>query len=189
MNTRLQEMLDHYEITKVLKEYCRGCDRGDFVQMAEVYAEGSWDDHGINKCPGPEYARRAMLRLDDTHMCSHFLGQSLVKAQGDKAGAETYFIANVRVADEQSPDQEVLNQIGGRYVDTLVRVNGQWKIKNRLVIKEWSISWPIAQDWLANTSWVEARRSGSDPSYAVFDAHHSGIPGSGGAGLPAEELT
>lgn len=184
MDARLQEMLNHYEITKVLKEYCRGCDRGDFVQMAEVYAENSWDDHGTNKCSGPEYARRAMLGLDQIDMCSHILGQSLIDVRGDEAGAETYFIANVRASDDTNPDQEVLNQIGGRYIDTLVLLNGQWKIKKRAVIKEWSISWPITKDWMVGTDWVKAQRSDRDPSYAALDQRHSGIPGPEGTGLP-----
>lgn len=189
MDKRIQAMLDHYEITAVLKEYCRGCDRGDFLQMAAVYAEGSWDDHGTNKCPGPEYARRAMLRLDDTSMCSHFLGQSVVKVEADEAGAETYFIANIRAPDPQNAGQEMLHQIGGRYVDALVREGGEWKIKHRQVVKEWSISWPIREDWLAGTPWVAPQRSGEDPSYTVLDARHSGVPGVDGAGLPQEELT
>lgn len=189
MDVRLQEMLDHYEITKVIKEYCRGCDRGDFVQMSGVYAEGSWDDHGANKCSGPEYARRAMMGLEHTNMCCHILGQSLVSVRGDGAGAETYFITNIRAPDKHNSEQEMINQIGGRYIDAFVRVNGHWKIKERAVIKEWSISWPITEDWMAGVPWVEAQRSSEDPSYGVLDALHSGIPGSGGAGLPTEELT
>ena len=34
LNAELQEMLDHYQITKMLKEYCHGCDRLDATRMA-----------------------------------------------------------------------------------------------------------------------------------------------------------
>ena len=51
--SRMQEMLDHYEITKAINLYCHGCDRGDHDTMVGVYLEDSWDDHGANKCPVP----------------------------------------------------------------------------------------------------------------------------------------
>ena len=127
MEKRLQEMLDHYEITKLLNEYCHGCDRVDQTHMASVYAQNSWDDHGPDKCPGPEFAARTMAAMSGVNMCSHQLGQALIRVDGDQAGAESYFIATIR---RPAPDGgETLNQLGGRYVDTLVREDGQWKIK------------------------------------------------------------
>ena len=182
MDPRLQDMLDHYEITRVLSEYAHGCDRGDYVAMAGVFAEDSWDDHGATKCPGQEYARRAMLRFGEHAMLAHLLGQALVTVNGEEAGAETYFVANTRGAD---PDGgEVLNQIGGRYVDRLVREGGRWKVKHRQVVREWSISWPITRDWLAGIDYAAAHRSNADPSCAVLGRPHSGIPGPNGEGLP-----
>ena len=56
MDDILKEMIDHHLIIKTLNEYCHGCDRLDRVRMASVYAEDSWDDHGLNKCPGPQFA-------------------------------------------------------------------------------------------------------------------------------------
>jgi hypothetical protein len=163
MDSRLREMLDHYEITKVLKAYCHGCDRCDFVQMSSVYAKDSWDDHGRTKGPGTDYARHATNGMRDTNMVCHILGQTMTDVRGDEAGAETYFI-------------EVLHQIGGRYVDLLVRENGDWKIKKRQVVREWSISWPITHDWQAGVRYVEAHRSNQDPACAVLNMPHSGVP-------------
>ena len=55
MDSRLQEMLDHYEIRKTLALYCHACDRADEAMMAGVYTgEDSFDDHGHVKAPGPE---------------------------------------------------------------------------------------------------------------------------------------
>jgi SnoaL-like domain len=90
VDKRLQEMLDHYEISKLLSEYCHGLDRMDESRMASVYAKESWDDHGPNKCPGPEFAQRIMklMQMPASIMGSHMLGQSLIKVDGDRAGAE-----------------------------------------------------------------------------------------------------
>ncbi len=40
MDKRLQEMLDHYEITKVLSEYCHGLDRMDQIPDGEHLCQG-----------------------------------------------------------------------------------------------------------------------------------------------------
>jgi len=174
MEQRLQEMLDHYEITKLLNEYCHGCDRRDQTHMASVYAKDSWDDHGPDKCPGPEFAARTMTAMRAIHMCSHLLGQALIRVNGDQAGAESYFIATVRRPVEGGG--ETLNQLGGRYVDTLVRVDGQWRIKKRVCVRDWSISVPIASDWLAKAGFVQGHMSNADPSYAVLGIQHSSVP-------------
>ncbi len=175
MDSRLQEMLDHHEITKLLYEYCHGCDRADEVRMASVYAADSWDDHGANKCPGPEFAARTMKTMTSTNMCGHLLGQTLINVRGEEAGAETSFIATVRAPSNEGGEH--LHQIGGRYVDTLVREEGRWKIKTRLCVKDWSISQPIVSDWLAGRPYVQGERSNMDPSFAALGIQHSGKPG------------
>jgi hypothetical protein len=173
LDARLQEMLDHHEITKLLAVYCHGSDRMDESKMAGVYLEDSWDDHGLNKCPGPEFARRSMSNLGKgSEMCSHQLGQSQIKVTGDVAGAETYFIATLR---RRMPDGEnLLLQMGGRYVDTLHRVDEGWKIKHRTCVRDWSITHRIEADWLENNPFVEGQRSGADPSFAVLGLKHLG---------------
>jgi hypothetical protein len=174
MEKRLQEMLDHYEITKLLSEYCHGCDRLDEVQMAGVYAKDSWDDHGPNKCPGPEFAARIMKEMQAVNMCSHLMGQALIRVNGDEAGAESYFVATVRRPTRDGG--EMLNQLGGRYVDTLVREDGRWRIKKRICIRDWSMSQPIAEDWLQGAGFVPGRQSNQDPSFAVLGIKHSAVP-------------
>jgi hypothetical protein len=172
MDTRLQEMLDHFEIRKTLSEYCHGCDRGDELRMAGVYTQDSWDDHGSIKAPGPEFAS-VMMRtiLSDTKALFHLLGQSLVKVNGNEAGAETYFFA----VSKMTRDDGVLlcNQLGGRFVDKLVRENGAWKIKHRIAVRDWTISLPIEADWGAKAL-REGERSSADPSFEILGLTHSG---------------
>jgi SnoaL-like domain len=176
MDPRLQEMLDHFEITRVLGEYCHGCDRMDERLMSSVYAADSWDDHGPNKCSGPEFARKMMSHMAaTTKSVSHLQGQSLININGDAAGAETYFLAVIRATGEAG--REVLKQLGGRYVDELVREGGRWRIKKRVCIRDWSITLPRDHDWLEGQGFVEGERSQHDPSHAALRLKHSG-PGS-----------
>jgi hypothetical protein len=172
MDPRLQEMLDHHEIKQLLAEYCHGCDRCDERHMGSVYREDSWDDHGFIKDAGPEFARRMTAEmLATTSTMFHLLGQSLIKVEGDEAGAETYFIAGFRGAAEGG---DMCHQLGGRYVDRLQREDGRWLIKHRVVVRDWSISLRIEEDFPGTTGLVNGSRSNADPSYAVLGRTHGG---------------
>lgn len=178
MDERLQEMLDHYEITKTLKEYCHGCDRCDETRMRGVYLSDSWDDHGIRRGTGPDFVRHMIPEiLATTKTMSHMLGQSQIDVRGEEAGAETYFLAVSRTTREDGV--EMCNQLGGRFVDTLRRENGRWRIKHRCVLRDWSISLPIAEDWTAEAGLQDGARSNADPSFAVLGLTHGGAPSGG----------
>jgi hypothetical protein len=73
--------------------------------------------------------------------------------------------------------KEILMQLGGRYVDVLIREDGVWKVKNRTCVRDWSITHPITEDWLKGVKWVQGKRSNEDPSFAALGIRHSGIPG------------
>jgi SnoaL-like domain len=174
MDKRLQEVLDHYEITQTLKEYCHGCDRCDEGRMASVYLEDSFDDHGNIKAPGREFAKLMMAQiLARTDTLFHMLGQSLINVNGDEAGAETYFFAVSRNTREDGA--EMCNQLGGRFVDTLKREDGRWRIRHRVVVRDWAISMPIEGDWTATSGLMDGQRSGADPSFAALGLVHGGV--------------
>ncbi len=178
MDKRLQQLLDHHEITQTLKEYCHGCDRTDEQQMASVYLEDSFDDHGNFKAPGKQFAKIMTERiLATTDSLFHLLGQSLINVDGDEAGAETYFFAVSR--NRREDGVEMCNQLGGRFVDKLRREEGRWLIKHRVVVRDWGISLPIEADWTANAGLLNGQRSGADPSFAALGLSHGGVSAGG----------
>lgn len=176
MDDRLQEMLDHYEIRKTVSEYCHGLDRMDELRMASIYAADSFDDHGSNRCPGPQFAKQVLEFMRSGASCAdhHMLGQTLAVVDGDCAGAETYFTASMRRIEPEGG--EVLLQIGGRYVDRLVREDERWKVWRRAMVRDWSITHPIVDDWAKDHGFIEGQRSEDDPSFAVLGLRHSGVP-------------
>lgn len=178
MDARLQELLDDHDIRKLLAEYCHGCDRGDEVAMAATYAEDSWDDHGTRKMEGRRFSIETVEEsLRTTRLVSHLLGQSLIAVDGDTAGAETYFIATLLYAGKgDNAGGETIGQLGGRYVDRLVRERGEWRIKHRVCVREWSHSHPVTGDWLAAAGFTPQHRSQEDVSYAALGRAHAGNP-------------
>ncbi|RYH13587.1 MAG: nuclear transport factor 2 family protein [Alphaproteobacteria bacterium] len=171
----LQEMLEHYRITRLINEYCHGCDRLDGEHMASVYDQESRDDHGLKRMDGRGFAWASMEgRAQDNNLMSHHLNQTMIKVDGDTAGAETYFIAIVGYVDDDG--ERVVDQLGGRYVDELIRVDGQWRIKKRLTVRDWSVTVPVVKDRMAGMTFIQGQPNQSDPSYAVLGKRHSGKP-------------
>src|SRR3546814_18370667 len=97
IDSRLREMLDHYEITRTLKQYCFACDRGDEARMAAVYLDDSWDEHGVYAARGPDFARILSPAVaEQTDSMLHLLVQSQIRVDGDVARGERYFLAGSR---------------------------------------------------------------------------------------------
>ena len=175
MDARLQEIVDHHEIRKTLAEYCHGCDRCDVVRMASVYAGESWDDHGGIKAPGPDFSLQMTARILETYdSMYHILGQSIIDVDGDQAAAETYFIGVARSGGDEGPGR-MCNQVGGRFVDRLVRVGEGWKIKHRTVVGDWTIALPIEHEWAPARQLLPGRQSSDDPAFSVLARKHGEI--------------
>jgi len=173
MDAQLQEMLDHYAITRLLADYAHACDRCDTERMAATYWPDSWDDHGRDKMPGPEfsvYMTRDVIPAS-CETLSHLLGQTRIMLDGDRAGAETYYIAVTRDAAPDGAPR--CNQLGGRYVDQIERRSGEWRIKRRTCLRDWSVSMAVADDYFAHAELTPGARSGADPSYPVLGWTHS----------------
>jgi len=167
MDQRVQELWDHHEIRQLLATYCHGCDRADEAEMASVYCDESWDDHGPNKCDGKAFTYLILAQArQTTRVVSHLLGQSLIRVEGDHAAAETYFVATL-IADNPGGEgtSERMTQLGGRYVDTLARERGAWRIEERLCVRDWSSVGPIDPGYLKTSGFIEGTRGPADVSW------------------------
>lgn len=173
MDPRFQDMLDHHEIRKVLALYCHACDRGDAVLMASVYTgEDSFDDHGLVQASGPEYATRMTANiLERTDAVWHVLGQSVIAIEGDFAGAETFFLGFMRLKEVDGVSK--LNQLAGRFVDKLERIDGEWKIRHRTCVRDTSITLRVEEDMQAGYGLKPGTRDASDLGAALIGVAHS----------------
>jgi hypothetical protein len=178
-STTLQELIDYHDIRKMLAVYCHGCDRGDGPKMASVYGKDSFDNHGTYKGPGLEYPKVVMDNLyENGTKVTHLLGQSQINVNGSRASGETYFLASIVAKDESG--QDIVTFLSGRYVDTMVKEGGQWKIDKRLCVRDHSITLDIKKDWLKDAPFLQGLLSGKDVSYDVLGLPpHAGLPWDG----------
>lgn len=160
---KLQAMLDDFEIRKVLYRYTRGVDRLDAAMIRSVYHEKSTDDHGTYKGSGADFGDYVVKALaENTEATMHSLNQSIIEVDGDDAQAETYFVAyHVRLEG----GDEYLDRFGGRYLDRLRRHFGQWRIDNRVVVRDWSTTDKIEESHYKREDFVNGRRDKEDLAY------------------------
>lgn len=168
MDSRLQRLIDHFEIREVIEAYVDACDRCDTDAVKDVYHLDSWDDHGPMKMPGHEFAEACVRSLVDVwDSCNHLLGQTRIKVDGDSAGAETYFHASATRTTDTG--ERMLDQMMGRYIDRFERREGEWRIKERRAISEWSTSGPLGEDFMRGDLFLSGNRHPSDIANEVLD--------------------
>lgn len=165
MDPKLQALIDRAEILDVLHQYVHACDRSDQPRVVDVYHPDSFDNHGAYQGDGHTFAKVVCDGNAERETMSHLLGQSTIRVDGDRAGAETYFIATVTRFEN---GERHLDQMGGRYIDTLERRDGRWKIKDRVCTCEWSVTSRIEKQWHPDGQFVRGSFDRGDPSYRVL---------------------
>lgn len=160
--TELQALLDERAITEVLHRYCRGVDRLDEELLASAYHDDSYDDHGVFKGSGRDFAKLVVKVLrDHADATMHSLTNVRIELDGDVARCESYVVA--RHWRERDAGTQ-LETAGGRYVDRLERRVGEWKIAHRVVVLDWGKIEDVGQAFPLD-AYQRGRRSGDDLSY------------------------
>ena len=123
---------DRAEIQNLAGRYSHALDDGDPEAWAEV-----WTDDGVMEMVTQERwitgdALRALAAGpdDSTPQSRHMPSTFVIDGDGDEASMSSY-VTVVRCDD---PAQIVFQ---GRYVDTLRRVDGAWKLAHRTILTDW----------------------------------------------------
>jgi hypothetical protein len=95
--------------------------------------------------PSVELNRREDLapvfdELNKYEATTHFMGQSTVVLDGDRASGETYFIAHHVSASE---GKRTLFIASLRYYDVFAKVEGKWLFAERKLMVDWTDTRPI----------------------------------------------
>ena len=165
----LAEMLDEYQLRKLVHAYCRAVDRGDSVALRSLYHQGAADQHGGFSTGGADDffdkldAARPYLRA-----MQHNITTTNFVISGHIAEGEIYNIAMHTFA---AGDREVDVVIGGRYLDKYEKRNGTWGFVERMIVTDWArvsdpsvldFSHPIVRDTPRGSFGV------NDPSHQYF---------------------
>ena len=142
------EAADRLEIRELVDAYAHCADRRDAKRQMSLFTENThflvFMDARSEK-PSMELNRREDLapvfdELNKYEVTTHFMGQSTVVLDGDRATGETYCIAHHVSASE---GKRTLFIASLRYYDVFAKVEGKWLIAERKLMVDWTDTRPI----------------------------------------------
>lgn len=163
-------LADRLAIDDVLARYCRGIDRCDAAELASVFTPDAQLDYGTGAQPIAETIAGLMQGLGAMRLTQHNIGNTICRIDGARAKAETYCVA---LHILPGPDGDIELVVGGRYLDSLVKEDGIWRIATRLYIMDWNRSGPATMQTsggLFDGLQRRGARGADDPSAAWWDA-------------------
>jgi hypothetical protein len=142
------EAADRLEIRELVDAYAHCADRRDAKGQMSLFTN---DTHFVvfmeprSEKPSMELNRREDLapifdELNKYEATTHFMGQSTVVLDGDRATGETYCIAHHVSAFE---GKRTLFIASLRYYDVFAKVEGKWLFAERKIMVDWTDTRPI----------------------------------------------
>lgn len=155
--------IDKQEITEVLYRYARAVDRKDFDRVADCYFPDAIDNHGgyIGTVAGLIEDMKSRHATIDSSL--HYVTNVLIDLDGDTADVESYCLCYLRQAPAVAGGPQSRATVKCRYVDRFERRDGQWRIADRIVVFDESVTDEIVD--ALSPSWVRSRRSFEDPVF------------------------
>lgn len=131
-----EELADRLAIMDVIVQHSRGVDRADPAILKSAYwpdatvAYGAFEGSAHAFCDHLPDAIRHYARTQ------HAVSNVRIHIRDDEARVESYVTAYHYLAVADGPDREMTYL--GRYLDTLRRRDGYWKIQHRQVVMDWN---------------------------------------------------
>ncbi len=165
----ITEVADRLAIAETLALYCRGIDRCDAEQLAAVFTPDAHLDYGSGAAPIAETIAGLMAGLGGMRLTQHNISNTVMRLDGDTARAETNCVALHIIP---TPDGEIELVVGGRYLDRLVKLEGRWRIAERLYVMDWNRTAPASmqlEGGLFDGLQRRGARTPEDPSTAWWE--------------------
>jgi SnoaL-like domain len=156
----LTTLVDRQAIWDRLLQYTRGVDRLDEDLIRSAFWEEAVDSHGPVNGSTDDFLAFWMPSQPLREVAQHFVTNHTVELSGSMAHSETYFISCGKKVDS-----DVLEMVGGRYVDHWEKRNDEWRILTRVVLLDWQCTADASQMTSRLARSHRGTRDSSDPSY------------------------
>jgi hypothetical protein len=162
---QIQALLDKQAITELSYRYSRACDRLDRDLLASVYWPDGTDDHGAFIGSAPDYVEWVIGLLSGWIAVHHDNTNILIELDGDVAYGEVHWAGYYTFPVNGRPHDQLAV---GRYLDRYERRDGEWRIKHRTCVSDWSRLEP-GVDWRTDPARARlaGKRKPDDPLYSV----------------------
>jgi hypothetical protein len=129
----LQALLDRSAITQVVNDWGLSRDTGRWDNLKSCYTHDATMHTTWFVGTAAEFVERSMDAAKKGARAQHFIGAASIELQGHKAIAETRMILLVR---GMLDGVEVDVTCYGRFYDWFVKLDGEWRIQQRVPIYE-----------------------------------------------------
>lgn len=171
MTADLIYLADRLAIQDVLVRYCRALDRHDLDLAFSVFtADATITFYEGKAGPAREVLPELVAGLEGCEAAQRTISTNTVIVLDEEARSEAYFVAYY-VMSRPPLDKQFIT-FGGRYLDRLRKVAGEWRISSRVALHDWDQVTPLAVDYPEREKWMKGRHRGSpnadDLSYTLL---------------------
>lgn len=133
MDEQLQQLLDKQAIAEVLQRCCRTLDWLDEPGQASCYWPDAAVDFGFFEGSAEAFVPMVMQHQREAVKRWHLATGVMIQLDGEQAQAESY---GITVGASTTSGQ--CRMYGGRYLDTLEKRAGEWRISRRNYLLDWT---------------------------------------------------
>lgn len=140
----IRALLDREKIRNCVIRLARGEDRRSAALIRGCWWPEARFDYGVHSGDFDTYLAWVVPGADAIKDTQHVLGQTHIELAGDTARAESHVISYHRV-EVEGVERDTC--IGGRYLDSFEKRDGEWRIADRIMLYDWEQDWGTAADW------------------------------------------
>lgn len=142
-----QEQAFHREaIRDCLYRFCRGVDRVDTALVRSAFWPDATAEYGnFDAASAQDFMDKALAVLATLDMASHDLGNILIDIQGHDAYVESYVRAIQRIPNAEGGFYDYVS--ASRYLDHFQLRGETWRIKHRMIVRDWFREFPDSFSW------------------------------------------
>jgi hypothetical protein len=135
--TTMKWLVDREALRQFPQRYARAVDERNHEALAALFDPDGDVDGAFGQLPVPEYLATMRNRPDTGGRSMHVLADPLIDLQpGDnRARMDTYAVVHQIPAPDRDGEHR---QLGMRYLDDLVRRDGNWRIHHRVARMLWT---------------------------------------------------
>lgn len=156
LDRALREMVEREAIREVLYRYAHGMDRMDGAYLRQAFWPDGFDDHGSFKGESEAFIKWAfdLREAGAVDRLAHKISNILIDLYDDDAAVESYFTSYHRFRNASGTYFDEM--LVGRYVDHMVKREGEWRILKRVVVRDWFRRFADTKSWedVAETSQI-----------------------------------
>lgn len=157
----LRDYVARQGITDALHRYLRGLDRLDPALTRSAFTADAFVDCGLMAGPAEDFVAFAQDLLATMEATQHLMGQvQITLHDATSASGEVYFQAWQGYRTAAGEPRDLF--IAGRYVDEYACDNGEWKIRRRHLITDWTRDEPADRAMLDSPTTNRGGRRGED---------------------------